>query len=78
MGLRLRLRGDYPVNSLPHQARIIAVAMQRYGIIVADNGTEWFVQGASNSHFNDDGLHKLNQIAKSDFVVVDTSTLRNG
>jgi hypothetical protein len=52
--------------------------MQRYGIIVADNGTEWYVQGASNAHFNDDGLRHLNEITGSDFVVVDTSTLRNG
>jgi hypothetical protein len=78
MGLRLRLRGDYPVQNLPRQARIVAIAMQRYGIIVADNGTEWFVQGASNSHFSDDGLRHLTEIKKSDFVVVDTSTLRNG
>ena len=78
MGLRVRLRGDYPVQNLPRQARVIAIAMQRYGIIVADNGTEWFVQGASNAHFNDDGLHHLNEITRADFVVVDTSTLRNG
>ena len=78
MGLRLRLRGDYPVQNLPRQARVVAIAMQRYGIIVADNGTEWYVQGASNSHFSDDGLHHLTEIKKTDFVVVDTSTLRNG
>jgi len=78
MGLRLRLRGDFPVNTLPRQARVIAVAMQRYGIIVADNGTEWYVQGASNAHFNDDALHRLDEIQRGDFVVVDTSTLRNG
>jgi hypothetical protein len=78
MGERFRLRRDFPVNTLPRQARVIAIAMQRYGIIVADNGTEWYVQGASNSHFNDDGLRHLNQITGSDFVVVDTSTLRNG
>ena len=78
MGLRLRLRGDFPVQNLPRQARIIAIAMQQYGIIVADNGTEWYVQGASNAHFNDDALHQLDQIHGGDFVVVDTSTLRNG
>jgi hypothetical protein len=78
MGERFRLRSDFPVNTLPRQARVIAIAMQRYGIIVADNGTEWYVQGASNAHFNDDGLRTLNQIKGSDFVVVDTSTLRNG
>jgi hypothetical protein len=78
MGERFRLRSDFPVGSLPRQARVIAIAMQRYGIIVADNGTEWYVQGASNAHFNDDGLRALNGITGSDFVVVDTSTLRNG
>jgi histidinol phosphatase-like enzyme len=78
MGLRLRLRADFPVGALPRQARIIAIAMQRYGIIVADNGTEWYVQGASNWHFNDDALHQLDRIQRHDFVVVDTSNLRNG
>jgi hypothetical protein len=78
MGLRLRLRADFPVGNLPRQAQIIAVAMQRYGIIVADNGTQWYVQGASNAHFNNDALHQLDQIRGDDFVVVDTSNLRNG
>jgi hypothetical protein len=78
MGLRLRLRADFPVSTLPRQARIIAIAMQRYGIIVADNGTEWYVQGASNAHFSDDAVHQLDRIQKGDFVVVDTSNLRNG
>jgi hypothetical protein len=57
---------------------VIAVAMQQYGIIVADNGSSWYVQGASNAHFNDDALRTLNHITGDDFVVVDTSTLRNG
>jgi hypothetical protein len=78
MGERFRLRSDFPVSTLPRQARVIAVAMQRYGIIVADNGTEWYVQGASNAHFHDDALHELDKITGNDFVVVDTSTLRNG
>jgi len=78
MGLRLRLRSSFNVSGLPRQARVIAVAMKRYGIIVADNGSAWYVQGASNAHFNDDALHRLGQITGNDFVVVDTSTLRNG
>jgi hypothetical protein len=78
MGERFRLRSDFRVKSLPRQARVIAIAMKRYGIIVADNGTEWYVQGASNAHFHDDALHQLGLITGDDFVVVDTSTLRNG
>jgi hypothetical protein len=78
MGLRLRLRASFDVSQLSRQARVIAVAMQQYGIIVADNGSSWYVQGASNAHFNDDALRTLNHITGDDFVVVDTSTLRNG
>ena len=78
MGLRLRLKASFDVSQLSRQARVIAVAMQQYGIIVADNGSSWYVQGASNSHFNDDALHLLDLIKGNDFVVVDTSTLRNG
>ena len=66
------------VPPLPRQAQVIAVAMQRYGIIVADNGTQWYVQGASNAHFNDDAPAPTRPDHGDDFVVVDTSNLRNG
>ena len=78
MGERLRLKASFDMSQLSHQAQAIAVAMQQYGIIVADNGSEWYVQGASNAHFNDDALRTLNHITRSDFVVVDTNNLRNG
>ncbi|MGH3140519.1 MAG: hypothetical protein ACRDQE_12355 [Gaiellales bacterium] len=78
MGLRLRLKASFDLSQLSRQARVIAVAMQQYGVIVADNGSSWYVQGASNAHFNDDALRTLNHITGDDFVVVDTSTLRNG
>ena len=78
MGLRLRLKASVDVSGLPRQARVIATAMKKYGIILADNGSPWYVQGASNAHFNDGGLHELDRLTGNDFVVVDTSTLRNG
>ena len=46
MGMRLRLRPRVRHAQLTGQARVIAVAMQRYGLIVADNGSNWFFQGA--------------------------------
>lgn len=58
--------------------RIIAVALKRYGMILADNGSPWYISGASNAHFNDAALHKLDRITGADMVVVDTSHLRNG
>jgi hypothetical protein len=78
MGLRVRLRADFPVDSLPPQCRPIAIALQQYGMILADNGSPWYVSGVSDAHWNDTQLHALNQITGRDLVVVDTSTLLNG
>jgi hypothetical protein len=78
MGLRVRLKASFDVNSLPRPARVIAIALQRYGMILADNGSPWYIQGFSNPLFNDSALHELDQITGSDLEVVDTSTLRNG
>jgi len=76
MGLRLRLRRDYPVASFPPQARIVLRALKRYGMIVADNGSSWYVSGAPDPGWDNDDLHTLGRIKGSDFRVVDTSTLR--
>ena len=78
MGLRVRLKASFNVNTLPRPARVIAVALQRYGMILADNGSPWYVQGFSNPLFNDSALHELDRITGADLEVVDTSTLRNG
>jgi hypothetical protein len=76
MGMRLRLRADYDTSRLPHQARVIAVAMQRYGLIVADNGSNWFFQGAPSNGWDDDQLNALKAIPGSAFEVVDTGPVR--
>jgi hypothetical protein len=47
-------------------------------MILADNGSNWFVSGASDRRYNDDDLHDLSKLTGSDFEVVDTSSLRNG
>jgi hypothetical protein len=78
MGLRVRLKASFDVSSLPRPARVIAVALKRYGMIVADNGSPWYISGFSNPLFNDSALHQLDKITGADFEVVDTSTLRNG
>lgn len=76
MGLRLRLKKSFTTKGFPRQARIVLVALKRYGMIVADNGSDWFISGAPNSHWNNDALHTLGDVKGSDFVVVDTSNLR--
>jgi hypothetical protein len=77
MGLRVRLKASFDVSQLSPQARVIAIALQRYGMILADNGSPWYVSGASNKNFNDSDLHTLNRITGRDLEVVDTSGLVN-
>ncbi len=72
MGIRLRLKASFNVASLTGQARTIAVAMQRYGLIVADNGSNWFFQGAPSLGWDDDDLNQLRSISGFEFEVVDT------
>jgi hypothetical protein len=77
MGLRLRLRADYDLSGLTGQARVIAVAMQEYGLIVADNGSNWFFQGAPSAGWDDDELNQLKAVPGSAFEVVDTGPVRS-
>jgi hypothetical protein len=75
MGLRLRLKASVSVRGLPRQAKIVARALQRYGLIVADNGSPWYISGAPNRHWNDDDLHELGRLSGRDFEAVETRTL---
>ncbi len=72
MGARLRLRADYDISALPTQAKVIAQAMKTYGLIVADNGSNWYFQGAPNAGWDDDQLNALKGIPGSAFQVVDS------
>jgi len=77
MGLRVRLKSSFDLSQLSPQARVVAVALQHYGMILADNGSPWYVSGVSNKRFNDDDLRTLNHITGRDLEVVDTSGLVN-
>jgi hypothetical protein len=78
MGLRVRLKASVDISHYGKQARVVLQALKTYGMILADNGSPWYISGASNPHFNDDDLHGLGKLKGSDFEVVDTSGLRNG
>jgi hypothetical protein len=75
MGLRVRLKAKVDISRLPRQARIVALAMKRYGLILADNGSPWFISGAPSRRWNDDALHQLDRLSGRDFEVVDTRSL---
>ena len=75
MGLRVRLKASVNISSLPYQARVVALALKRYGLILADNGSPWYISGAPNPRWSDDALHQLDRLHGRDFEVVDTRSL---
>jgi hypothetical protein len=75
MGLRVRLKASVNISRLPYQARVVAQALKLYGLILADNGSPWYISGAPNSRWNDSALHELDQLSGRDFQVVNTSSL---
>lgn len=72
MGQRFRMRADYDISRLTGQARVIAEALKVYGFIVADNGSNWYFQGAPSPGWDDDDLGQLKRIPGSAFEAVDT------
>jgi hypothetical protein len=76
MGLRLRLKDSVDISGFGPQARVILLALKRYGMLLADNGSPWYVTGAPNANWDDDDLHELQQLHGSDFEAVDTSDFR--
>jgi hypothetical protein len=75
MGQRVRLRRGFDVWRFPPQSRIVLRALKRYGALVADNGSAWYVSGAPSPRWDNDDLHSLHRVRGSDFEIVDTSSL---
>jgi hypothetical protein len=75
MGARLRLKSSVNIASFPKQSRVVLTALRRYGMILADNGSPWYVSGAPDSRWDNDDLRSLGDLSGSDFEVVDTSSL---
>jgi hypothetical protein len=65
-----------PIAGLPRTARIIAQAMKTYGVIVADNGSAWFLTGTTDSRWDNDQLSALKALTGSGFEAVDISSLQ--
>jgi hypothetical protein len=75
MGLRVRLKADVDISGFPRQSRVVLQALKTYGMILADNGSSWYVSGAPSPKWSNDDLHALGRITGADFEVVDTSSL---
>ncbi len=75
MGQRFRLRADFDLSGFAPEVQVILRAMQRYGIILADNGSPWYISGAPDERWNNDTLRQLHQLTGDDFEAVDVSAL---
>jgi hypothetical protein len=70
MGLRLRLKADYSLAGFSGQALVILQALKRYGLIVADNGSPWYITGAPNGKWNEASLEQIKSVPGSAFEAV--------
>jgi len=75
MGLRIRLKSSYVISGMPTQARIVAQAMKTYGMILADNGSDYYFQGDDDSAWNDSQLNALKAIPGDQFEVLTPGTI---
>ena len=72
MGLRVRLKRSFRLAGFGPQARAVLLALKRYGMLLADNGSPWYVSGAPSRGWDNDDLHALGRVHGSDFEVVDS------
>ena len=70
MGLRLRLKAGFSLAGFHGQALVVLRALKRYGLIVADNGSSWYITGAPDPRWNDEDLDQLKQVPGSAFEAV--------
>ena len=75
MGLRMRLRADFDDAGFSPQMKVVIRALKKYGLILADNGGDWFVSGAPNPKWNDDDVNTLKRIKGRDFEAVLTGEI---
>lgn len=76
LGQRFRLRADFDVSGFSPANQIILRALKAYGMMLADNGSPWFLSGAPSAGWNDHELRQLLGIRGTDFEAVDVSALR--
>lgn len=75
LGQRFRLREDFDASGMSAEAQVVVAALKRFGMILADNGSAWYLSGAPDDRWDNDALRDLKQLQGSDFEAVDVSSL---
>jgi hypothetical protein len=76
MGMRLRLKSSFDISSYSLENQIILTAMKKYGIILADIGSDFYITGSPDNRWDNDDLHDLQNITANDFEVVQMGTIQ--
>jgi hypothetical protein len=75
MGARFRLRADFDISGFSAEVQVILIALKKYGMVLADNGSSWYVSGAPDARWDDDALSDIAGVTGADFEAVDASVL---
>ena len=75
MGERFRLKASFDISSYPADVQVILRAMKKYGIILADNGSGWYISGAPDERWNNDNLQRFSALLGSNFEAIDATGL---
>jgi hypothetical protein len=75
MGERFRLKASFNISTYPADVQVILRAMKKYGIILADNGSAWFISGKPDPRWNNTNLQAFSQLIGSNFEAVDATVL---
>jgi hypothetical protein len=75
MGQRFRLRGDFEITAFSSEVQVILRALKTYGLILADNGSAWYISGVPDERWDNDVLRELGQVRGSDFEALDVTSL---
>ena len=76
MGARFRLKASYDISGFSPENQVILRALKKYGMLLADNGSSWYISGAPDDQWNNDRLRELRRVHGSDFEAIDESSLR--
>jgi hypothetical protein len=75
MGQRFRLKADFDLSGFSRDVRVILTALKKYGMILADNGSSWYISGSPDPRWNNDILRELGNVKGSAFEAIDESSL---
>ncbi len=77
MGLRMRMKAAFDCSGFSKEVQVVCTALKKYGMILADNGSNWFISGVPDKRWNDDALRDIKKISGNAFEALDTGPIKS-